>query len=449
MNCPVCELEIENKQLKICPQCGWDKINRRYLGLTPEEEKRFRAELEQAREAWGESRVIYSPDTPVPELALKPLEKDMFETEIEFQQRREQAQRDFAGLLARTARRPLPAGKATLGEYTITDETQPVQGHFNLKPDLSSWLKPLVGETLQIRLHLEREMARALYQAGKEHPLYAVLELCGEKAALKALRLYALNREFPLETEREISGKPGEVFRDLLKEGGKSPEMIVIPAGNFMMGSAGPEASDAEKKVHQVKVVRFALARYEVTFDKYDRFCETTGREKPHDAGWGRGKRPVINVSWYDALAYTQWLSEQTGQTYRLPTEAEWEYAARAGTDTNYWWGDHIGRNKANCNGCGSRWDGKKTAPTGSFPANPFGLHDMLGNVWEWTCSEWADSYNGKELACNNHIKNACARVIRGGSWGNEPRYVRSAVRYFGEPDNRSDFLGFRLARIF
>jgi formylglycine-generating enzyme required for sulfatase activity len=134
----------------------------------------------------------------------------------------------------------------------------------------------------------------------------------------------------------------------------------------------------------------FAMGRYEVTFAEYDKFAQATGREKPSDQGWGRGNRPVINVSWYEATAYAKWLSQQTGQQYRLPTEAEWEYAARAGKTTKYWWGNQIGSNKANCSNssCGDRF--KYTAPVGSFAPNPFKLYDTAGNVWEWV-RDWYD----------------------------------------------------------
>ncbi len=130
----------------------------------------------------------------------------------------------------------------------------------------------------------------------------------------------------------------GKVFRDRLKDGTQGPEMVWIPAGSFRMGDLQAGGDSDEKPVHRVSITqRFAMGRYEVTFAEYDKFAQATGRKKPDDGGWGRGNRPVINVSWHDATAYAEWLSEQTGQTYRLPTEAEWEYAARGGTDTKYW----------------------------------------------------------------------------------------------------------------
>lgn len=163
--------------------------------------------------------------------------------------------------------------------------------------------------------------------------------------------------------------------------------------------------------------------------------------------GLGRGERPVINVTWHDAVAYAEWLSEQTGQRYRLPTEAEWEYAARAGTETAYWWGNDISNNRANCDGCCSRWDDKQTAPIGSFPANPWGLHDTAGNVWEWTCSEYDDDYGGAETRCISNNRSDARRVYRGGSWFGNPRWVRSALRLWNAPDYRGVDRGFRLAR--
>jgi formylglycine-generating enzyme required for sulfatase activity len=148
-------------------------------------------------------------------------------------------------------------------------------------------------------------------------------------------------------------------------------------------------------------------------------------------------------VSWNDVNAYARWLSEQTGQNYHLPTEAEWEYAARAGTNTKYWWGNEIGVNKANCSSnCKDNF--QYTAPVGSFMANAFGLFDVLGNVWEWTCSEYENPYQGKEKRC---VSNAGLFALRGGSWGNSAWGSRAADRNRHEPSNRGIFLGGRLAR--
>lgn len=218
----------------------------------------------------------------------------------------------------------------------------------------------------------------------------------------------------------------GRVFRDRLAGGGEGPPMVTVPKGCFRMGDIQGGGSKDERPVHQVCLEPFAIGVNEVTFEDYDRFAAATGRYKPDDMGWGRGRRPVVKGTWHDALAYTEWLSAQTGRTYGLPTEAQWEYAARAGTETKYWWGNQIGRNRANCDGCGSRWDNEQTAPVGLFAANPFGLHDTAGNVWEWTCSEYTETYEGSEQSCVSNNR-ADSPVLRGGSWNNNPRNLRAA----------------------
>jgi formylglycine-generating enzyme required for sulfatase activity len=238
----------------------------------------------------------------------------------------------------------------------------------------------------------------------------------------------------------------GKIFQDKLLDGSLGPEMVWIAAGRFRMGDTRGEGEKKEQPVHVVSVERFALGRHEVTFEEYDHFMEATSKEKPHDSGWGRDKRPVINVSWQDAMAYVEWLSQQTGQTYRLPTEAEWEYAARAGTDSRYGWGNEIGTNRANCNGCGSQWDNRQTAPVCSFGENTFGLCDMTGNVWEWSCSKYEDKYGGQEQQCVSQDSMGL-RVVRGGSWNDNELLVRATYR-LGYSFNKSDNLvGFRLVR--
>ena len=243
------------------------------------------------------------------------------------------------------------------------------------------------------------------------------------------------------------SPQPGDVFSDALRAGGQGPEMVVIPAGSFRMGCvSGLDCDDDEKPVHTVTIAQpFAVSKYEVTFEDYDRF---TYPNKVDDEGWGRGRRPIINVTWNDAKEYVAWLSSQTGQTYRLLAEAEWEYAARAGSTTKYSWGNDIGRNRANCNGCGSQWDDSRTAPVGSFGANAFGLHDMHGNVYEWVEDCWNDSYSGAPSNGDAWLRGNCERrVLRGGSWGFLPWYLRSANRSRGASGLRFDDVGFRVAR--
>jgi len=237
--------------------------------------------------------------------------------------------------------------------------------------------------------------------------------------------------------------KSGQSFQDKLKDGSFGPEMVQIPAGTFQMGS---NEYDKEKPVHTVTMKSFAMGKYEVTFEEYDKFCEATGRSKPDDEGWGRGKRPVINVSWDSAKDYAKWLSEQTEKDYRLPSEAQWEYACRAGTTTKYWWGNEIGKNNANCDGCGSQWDNKRTAPAGSFKPNPFGLYDVHGNVWEWLEDEWHDSYSGAPSDGSAWVeRDSYKHTLRGGSWLGNDINLRCAIRYSYTTGNMFNNGGFRL----
>lgn len=183
------------------------------------------------------------------------------------------------------------------------------------------------------------------------------------------------------------------------------------------------------------------------------RFGWECGCYRPADGGWGRGGGPVINVSWDDAQAYASWLSRETGEDYRLLSEAEWEYVARAGTATRYWWGDAIGSNRANCNDCGSRWDGESTAPVGSFGANAFGLHDVHGNVWEWVDGCWRENYarhpRDGSAWLGDRGGDCSRRILRGGSWLDVPEYLRAANRYRVGSGLRSNVIGFRVARTF
>ena len=250
---------------------------------------------------------------------------------------------------------------------------------------------------------------------------------------------------------------PGTAFRDALRSGGTGPEMVVISAGRFRMGCvSGLNCYGDEKPVHEVSIPRaFALSAHEVTFAQWDACAAAGGCNgyRPDDEGWGRGDRPVIHVSWEDAQSYVSWLSRETGEQYGLPSEAEWEYAARAGSTTKYSWGNEIGVNRANCGdwgtgGCGSQWDDKQTAPAGSFAPNAFGLYDMHGNVYEWVEDCWNGSYSGAPSDGSAWRSGDCAkRVFRGGAWNEHQVFLRAADRSRITTGNRSNDLGFRVAR--
>jgi len=236
--------------------------------------------------------------------------------------------------------------------------------------------------------------------------------------------------------------KPGTVFQDTLNDGSKGPEMVVIPAGSFRMGDIQGVGHSDEQPVHKVTIKRpFALSKYPITFAEYDHYREAINKPKPSDNDWGRGNRPVINVSWIDATAYAAWLSDQTGKRYRLPSEAEWEYAARGWKETEYWWGDEADKKHAN-------FSGYNTTPVDKYAANPFGLHDTSGNVWEWVQDTWHDTYKSAPIDGSAWFdSDSRLRVLRGGSWGIEPDFARSAYRYRYRPETSSYYVGFRLAQ--
>ena len=258
----------------------------------------------------------------------------------------------------------------------------------------------------------------------------------------------------------------GERFRDRTS-GGEGPLMVVVPAGSFMMGSQLPEngRGDNEGPVHRVRFqAPFAVGVYEVTFAEWDA-CEEAGGcggYVPEDEGWGRGTRPVVYVGWNDARSYAAWLSRETGQTYRLLSESEWEYAARGGTLTSRYWGEDESSQCRHANGfdasakdrysrftAASCRDGHvHTAPVGSFAANGWGLHDMLGNVWELTEDCYNDSYAGAPSDGDAWKYGDCERrVLRGGSWNIHSSYLRAADRNWSGIGDRNHSSGFRVAR--
>jgi formylglycine-generating enzyme required for sulfatase activity len=252
-----------------------------------------------------------------------------------------------------------------------------------------------------------------------------------------------------VEQEKAKAAKPGSDFKECASG---CPAMTVIPAGKFIMGSPENESDReaSEGPPHEVTVAKpFAVSKFEVTFEEWDACVAAAACPRVPDRG-GRGEMPVINVSWGDAKQYVGWLSQLTGKEYRLLTEAEWEYAARAGANTRYSWGDDPGMGNANCDGCGSRWDLQQTAPVGSFKPNALGLYDMHGNVWEWVEDSWHENYDGAPTDGSAWFRGGdpSFRVVRGGSWRNESaRSVRAAVRVKRHTNVRFDTLGFRVAR--
>ena len=267
-------------------------------------------------------------------------------------------------------------------------------------------------------------------------------------------------KELPASMQQADTGQPDaepdQTALELLRETAETKvselvgEMVAIPAGSFRMGDMSDDGYGREKPVHSVTVSAFRLGKHEVTFAQWDACVADggCGGYTPDDRGWGRGKRPVIYVSWDDIQGFIKWLNGRTGGKYRLPTEAEWEYAARAGSTTKYSWGNSTGSNRANCrlDYCGDRWE--YTAPVASFSGNAWGLHDMQGNVWEWVEDCWNGSYKGAPTNGSAWMSGDCGqRVLRGGSWFGEPWDLRSAGRLRLTRSYRGDNQGFRLAQ--
>ena len=239
------------------------------------------------------------------------------------------------------------------------------------------------------------------------------------------------------------------IFRDQIYPGVPGPEMVALPPGSFLMGSPKGEGFDDERPQRTIRLdAPLAVGKYEVTWEEYN-ICSYEGPcdRAPAD-GFGGGRRPVTNVSYDDAKTYADWLTARTGRRYSLLSEAEWEYAARAGSTTTYPWGPKIVPGKANCDGCGSPWDNRSTAPVGSFAPNGFGLHDMQGNVWEWVQDCFAGSYgSGQPRNGAAYLPKDCTlRLNRGGSWYTSPSRLRSANRLQAVPTDRFREVGFRVS---
>jgi len=346
----------------------------------------------------------------------------------------------------------------------LADEVQALREGQPAEPDLIK-LQRRVAQAL-MSAEPEKTPLRAQTSAGKLI-FWIVIFMLIFVAAGTVVNKYSLHllflpgsREPPAVTEPAV-----ETTSDITKTGFapelentatskfQLPTLVSIPSGCFLMGSPKDEAGhdDNEGPQHQVCLTGFRMGRHEVTFGQYAAFARATGRELPHDEDWGRRDRPVINVTWNDARAYVQWLSLQLQSTCGLPSEAQWEYGARARTTTRYAVPAPEGSDGitfealANCARCGSQWDYEKTAPIGSFNPNAWGLHDMHGNVWEWVQDCWHDNYR---IAPGNGTAwepNDCRlRVLRGGSWVADTQEARSANREYLDPDKNGSAIGFR-----
>jgi formylglycine-generating enzyme required for sulfatase activity len=241
---------------------------------------------------------------------------------------------------------------------------------------------------------------------------------------------------------------PIEEFRDSLKSGGSGPLMVALPAASFEMGAPSISTAFDERPRHEVSIPEFAISKTEVTIADYERFARATGRRLPHAGGVEKSRYPVSGVSWEDAVDYSRWLSQQTGQTYRLPSEAEWEFAATAGIDSPYPWGFNPGTGKAHCFSCGETLAPKGPTAIASFDPNAFGLHDVNGNVAEWVRDCFSENYEGAPTDGSAWEQGDCStRVVRGGSFRSPPKSIRSRKREKLASDRRDPTVGIRLVR--
>lgn len=252
----------------------------------------------------------------------------------------------------------------------------------------------------------------------------------------------------PVDEPEAVYVDSPDVFRDQLKSGGRGPMMIKVPGGTYRMGSPTGLLSADEVPRHEVTVDPFMVSVYEVTYAEYDRFAKATGRALPDSSGWDRKTHPVTDVSWDDALAYTKWLSKQTGKNYRLLSEAEWEYAARAGTNTSYWWGATPGTSNAHCFDCKSEFNTSKPAKIGTYKPNQFGLYDTAGNVFEWVHDCYHRNYNDAPVDGSVWQGGDCNyRIVRGGAYRSPASSMRAENRDKFKSDGGQYNVGIRVAR--
>lgn len=248
--------------------------------------------------------------------------------------------------------------------------------------------------------------------------------------------------------EATVVTKEEKAFTDALKSGGSGPEMVWMPAGSFEMGSPSSSTNAEERPRHSVKIKKFAISKYEITFSEYDKFAKSTGRKIPDNMYMDRATTPVIFISWDDAYNYAKWLAEETGKKYRLPSEAEWEYAASGGKKSTFWWGFNEEVGKAHCFTCESQFDPRKPTKIGSFQPNQFGIYDTAGNVAEWVHDCWHENYNDAPGDGSIWEGGDCTmRAARGGSYISPQQSIRTAKRDKFKSNSGYDHIGIRLVR--
>ena len=309
-----------------------------------------------------------------------------------------------------------------------------------LKTDIAAQAKRF-AESIKKGLSTLKAPSRVEVITDKRDVTISIKIIMGKETVIPPSNSAILRKLYPLFA--------GKVFCDKLKDGSEGPEMVVLPAGSFEMGDVEGVGRESQLPIHSVTIARpFAMGKYPVTFDEYDHFCSETRRELALD-DWGRGRHPVIYVSWNDAVAYTEWLSDQTGEEYRLPSEAEWEYAARGRSKQDTWAGtsneSELGDYAWHENN-----SGKQAHPVGEKKPNSFGLYDLSGNVWEWVLDCWNNNYEDAPADGSAWLSGDCnINVLRGGSWFSYRDDARCAFRFGYYHDSGTSIVGFRCARTF
>ncbi|MDM8543276.1 formylglycine-generating enzyme family protein [Desulfococcaceae bacterium HSG9] len=463
MKCPICNENCKNNET-FCSQCSWEfKI---YVGGTPPEEEQH---LKIAKRNWHRilagttsnaepekphkitpqaAESVYSENTPVPDL-----KRDAFETVEEFQKRI-------------TDHKPVLAGQAELlkNKYDINT------GVFPVKILWQKWAEPFVTELVSTQINAERDLARAIYESGRKHPVYARLQAEDERAVLELIELvYAPDKAIRITGEIKLSS----TFENSL-----GMKFVYIAPGTFIMGSPEDEPGREDDEIqHKVTLIQgFYLQSAAVTVGQWRKFAKSgyksqaeteggtytwTGKDfkKQKDIYWNHPSfkqtddHPVTWISWNDVQAFIKWLSAKEKQAYRLPTEAEWEYACRAGTLTLFAFGNCLSTDQANYDGnsplegCPKGVYRERTVPADSFAPNAWGLYNMHGNVWEW-CQDWYGDYPSESVTDPQEASSGALRVLRGGSWGCSAGRCRPAARGGGAPDRRDGDRGFRLVLL-
>lgn len=477
----------------------WQSLWERYRPLTAEEqaamdesiqlqqdivqyEEALMATREQLKIQVQQAQLALAPEQAVLEETLALADKSVFMTEKRktiptqleeaqqlFEQRKHLVARDLFLAIA-TAYQEL--------QQTYTEVEQVPPSKAAAQAEQAKWQE--LQETYELTAPAEAEKAAELWQSAetrKDEEAYVDARIDYDEArgsylaAQEAVADEVAAIRARIEARRLADAKRRAKRLAWLKS--VTPKMVDIPTGSFTMGTAG--ADNDEGPAHKVAIAPFRASKYEITVGRFRQFVKHTGYQSEAEINrdglgcavfkddgswnWRQGfhwqnpgypqndNSPVVCISWNDAKAYADWLSKEWGNRhFRLGSEAEWEYVARAGTTTEFAHGTTVGKNKANCDGCGSAWDVKQAAPADSFKLNAFGLHAVEGNVWEWTEDCWNDNYQGAPASNSPWLSGECGkRVLRGGSWFSKPKYLRSAYRSNNKLNYRSNNLGFRL----